>query len=72
MPETTVRHWTYTMLHILLDSLERQAKNRYIGVELSKEQVFNRVRVLKAEGYADDVALSKAMKELNYYAPSSL
>jgi len=32
---------------------------------LVKEMVFNRVRVLKWDGYAEDVAFAKALKEHN-------
>lgn len=33
--------------------------------ELTKELVFNRVRMLRSEGYADDVAFAISLKEHN-------
>jgi hypothetical protein len=36
--------------------------------EIAKELVFNRVRVLKREGYAEDVAFSISLREHNFPA----
>lgn len=52
------------MLDNLLAELESIFPSDKQTREFYKTTVFNRVRVLKSEGYADDVALSVSMKEL--------
>lgn len=47
-----------------LTSLDRQLKAG--RSDLNKELIFNRVRVLRSEGYTGDVALCIAMKEHNF------
>jgi len=47
--------------------MEAGLKTRY-APELTKELIFNRVRVLKSEGYAEDVAFAIALREHNFPA----
>lgn len=54
-------------IHEMLARLETLLRTRN-SPHVAKELVFNRVRVLRNEGYADDVALSKAMREHNFSA----
>ena len=51
----------------LLARFESQLKTRYMSAT-SKSLVFNRVRVLKGEGYVEDVAFAIALREHNFAA----
>lgn len=51
----------------LLARFESQLKTRYASATV-KSLVFNRVRVLKADGYVEDVAFAIALREHNFAA----
>lgn len=51
----------------LLAYFEAVVKHRSMP-SVTKELVFNRLRVLKNEGFAEDVAFAKALQEYNILA----
>ncbi len=51
----------------MLARFESQLKTRYASATI-KSLVFNRVRVLKGEGYVEDVAFAIALREHNFAA----
>jgi len=51
-------------IETMLVRLNNAVKTRF-APELTKELVFNRVRVLRGEGYTDDVAFAISLKEHN-------
>jgi hypothetical protein len=54
--------WATAKIYELLEVMERRLK-RSPAPKILKEVIMNRFRVLKSEGYADDVAFCKALKE---------
>lgn len=54
--------WSTAKVIEMLDRFEQVLGSRY-SRSVSKAVVFDRVRVLKEEGYCDDVAFAIALKE---------
>lgn len=69
LKELVMSSFQVRKLNELLGEMDRQLKARigsaYYSTTL-KELVFNRVRVLQAEGYVDDVAFAMALREHNF------
>jgi len=56
------RPFAVVVINEMVDYLERLVRAGVV-CSVRKELIFNRVRELQADGYADDVALSIALRE---------
>jgi hypothetical protein len=60
-----MQKFAVTKIEEMLARMESGLKTRGNPV-ITKELVFNRVRVLQSEGYADDVAFAVALKDFRF------